>query len=63
MEYTHIHSVLISGPAVGAAQNPVSSYSSAFLPPMSAISELVCFLFWGALNDLLYIPQTQSLLS
>ena len=49
--------VLISGPAVGAAQNRIWSYFSVFLPPMST----ALFSLAGALSDLFYIPQTQSL--
>jgi len=46
--------VLISGPAVGAAQILIWSYSCVFLPPMSTI-RTSAFSFVGALNDLLYI--------
>ena len=54
------NTVLISGPAVGAAQILIWSYSCVFLPPMStAIRTSASFV--GALNGLLYIPQTQSL--
>jgi len=49
------------GPAVGAAQILIWSYSSVFLPPMSTAIRTSVFSFVGALNDLLYIPQTQSL--
>ena len=38
--------VLVSGPAVGAAQILIWSYSCVFLPPMSTVSELVPFLLW-----------------
>ena len=38
------NTALISGPAVGAAQIQIQSYSSVFLPPMSTASELVHFL-------------------
>ena len=51
------HAVLISGPAVRAAQILICSYSSVFLPPMST----ALFSLAGALSDLFYIPQTQSL--
>ena len=57
------NTVLISGPAVGAAQILIWSYSCVFLPPMSTAIRASAFSFVGALNDLLYIPQTQSLLS
>ena len=40
------NTVLISGPAVGAAQILIWSCSSVFLPPMSTVSELYIF-FWG----------------
>ena len=44
--------VLISGPAVGAAQILVWSYSYVFLPPMSTAIRTSAFSFVGALNDL-----------
>ena len=57
-----IHSnTVISGPAVGAAQILICSYFSVFLPPMSTAIRTSVFSFVGALNDLVYIPQTQSL--
>ena len=40
------NTVLISGPAVGAAQTLLWSYSCAFLPPRSTLSELVHFVLW-----------------
>ena len=50
------NTVLISGPAVKAAQILIWPYSCVFLSPMStAIRTNVCS-FEGALNDLLYIP-------
>ena len=55
--------VLISGPAVGAAQILILSLSYVFLPPMSTAIRTSEFSFMGTLNDLLYIPSTQSLLS
>ena len=55
------NTVLISGPAVGAAQILIWSYSCVFLPPMSTAIRTSVFSFVGALSDLLYIPQTQSL--
>ena len=55
------NTVLISGPAVRAAQILIFSYSSAFLPLMSTAIRTSAFSSVGALNDLLYIPQTQSL--
>ena len=56
------NAVLISGPAVRAAQVLICSYSySVFLPPMSTAIRTSAFSFVGALNDILYIPQTQSL--
>ena len=50
------NTVLISGPAVGAAQILICSFSSVFLPPMSTAIRTSVFSFVGALNDLLYIP-------
>ena len=44
-----------------AAQILSWSYSSVFLPPMSTAIRAGGFSFVGALSDLLYIPQTQSL--
>ena len=55
------NTVLVSGPAVGAAQILVWSYSCVFLPPMSTAIRTSAFSFVGALNGLLYIPKTQSL--
>ena len=52
---------LVSGLAVGAAQNPISSYSYMFLPPVTRAVRTSAFSFVGALNDVLYILQTQSL--
>ena len=48
--------VLISGPAVGAAQILIWSYSGVFLPPMSTAIRTSVFSFAGALTNLLYIP-------
>ena len=53
--------LLISGPAVGAAQILIWSYCSGFLPPTTTAIKTGAFSFVGALNDLLHIPQTQSL--
>ena len=50
------NTVLISGPAVGAAQILIWSYSCVFLPPMSTAIRTSAFSFVGALNVLLYIP-------
>ena len=50
------NTVLISGPAVGAAQILTWSYSCVFLPPMSTAIRTSAFSFVGPLNDLLYIP-------
>ena len=55
------NTVLISGPAVGAAQILICSYSSVFLPPMSTAIRTSGFSFVGVLNDVLYISRTQSL--
>jgi len=53
--------LLISGPAVRAAQILSCSYSCVFSPPVSTAIRTSAFSFVGALSDLLYIPQTQSL--
>ena len=53
------NNVLISGPAVGAAQSLIWSYPCVFLPPMSAAIRTSAFSFVGVLNDLLYIAQTR----
>ena len=55
------NTVLISGPAVEAAQILNWSYSCVFLPPMSTAIRASAFSFLEALNGLLYIPKTQSL--
>ena len=55
------NTMLISGPAMEAAQILIWSYSCVFLPPMSTAIRTCAFSFVGALNDLLYIPSTQSL--
>ena len=46
------------GPALGAAQILIWSYSCVFLPAMSTAIRTSAFSFVGALNDLLYILQT-----
>ena len=46
---------------MGAPQALVWSYSHAFLPPMSSAIRTSAFSFVGALNDLLYVSQTQRL--
>ena len=51
-----LNTVLVSGPAVGAAQILIWSYSCVFLPPMSAAIKASAFSFVGALKGLLYIP-------
>ena len=53
---TPSNSVLISWPAVGAAQVLIWSYSCVFLPPMSAAIRASAFSFVGALSGLLYVP-------
>ena len=58
---TPSNTVLISGPAVGAAQILICSYSPVFLPPVSTASRTREFSFVGALSDLSHIPQTQRL--
>ena len=50
------NTVLISGPAEGAAQILIWSYSCGFLPPMSTAFRASAFSFVGALSGLLYIP-------
>ena len=50
------NTVLISGPAVGAAQILIWPYSCVFLPPMPTAIRTSVFSFVGALNGLLYIP-------
>ena len=50
------NTVLISGPAVGAAQILIWSYSCVFLPPMSTAIRASVFSFVRALNVHLYIP-------
>ena len=55
------NTVLISGPAVGAVQILIRSYSYVFLPPISTAIKTSAFSFVGALNGLLYIPLTKSL--
>ena len=57
------NTVLISGPALGAAKILIWSYSCVFLPPLSTAVRTSAFSFVGVLNGLLYIPWTQSLLS
>ena len=52
------NTMLISGPAVGAAQILIWSYSCVFLPPLS--TEQVCFLLWE-LSMSFYIFHRQSL--
>ena len=50
------NTVLVSGPAVGAAQILIWSYSCVFLPPTSTAIRITAFSSVGALSDLLYIP-------
>ena len=47
--------VLVSGPAVGAAQTLIWPYACVFLPPMSTAIRTSVFYFVGALNIFLYI--------
>ena len=54
------NTVLVSGPAVGAAQILIWSYSCVFLPPMSTAIRTSVFLLWE-LSMTLYIFQRQSL--
>ena len=55
------NTVLVSGPAVAATQILIWSYSCVLLPPISTAIRTNVFSFVGALNVLLYSPQTQSL--
>ena len=55
--------MLISRPAVGAAQILIWSYSCVFLPPVSTAVRTSVFAFVGALNVLLYFPWKLSWLS
>ena len=55
------NTMLVSGPAVGAAQILIWSYTCVFLPPMSTAIRTSVFSFVGALDDLSYVPQTQTL--
>ena len=48
--------VLISGPAVGAAQILIWSHSCVFFPPMSTANRTSAFSFVQALSVLLHIP-------
>ena len=50
------NTVLVSGPAVEAAQILTWSYSCVFLPPMSTAIRTSLFSSVGALNDLIYSP-------
>ena len=49
------NTVLVSGPALGAAQTLIWSYSYVFLPPMSIAIRTDAFCFVGALNGLIGI--------
>ena len=49
------NAVLVSGPAVAAAQILICSYSCVFLPPVSTAISTSVFSFVGALNALLYM--------
>ena len=57
------NTMLISGPVVGAAKILIWSCSCVFLPRRSTAIRTSAFSFVGALNGLLYIPETQSLSS
>ena len=48
------NTVLIIGPAVGATQILIWSYSFVLLPPMSTVISTSEFYFVGAFNGLLY---------
>ena len=53
------NTVLVSGPAVGAAQTLIQSYSSVLLPPVSTAIRTSAFSFVGAVSGL-YIFHTQQ---
>ena len=53
------NTVLVSGPAKGAAQILIWFYSCVFWPPVSTAIRTNAFSFVGALSDLLYIPLVQ----
>jgi len=55
------NTVLVSGPAVGAAHILTWCSSCVFLPPMSTAIRASAFSFVGALSVLSYILKTQSL--
>ena len=55
------NTVMISGPAMRAAQILIWFYSCVFLSSMFRAIRICVSSFVGALSDLLYIPQTQSL--
>ena len=55
------HTVLISGPAVGAAQILIWSSSYVFLPPISTATKTNVFSFGGLLSMTFYIFHRQSL--
>ena len=52
--------VLISGPAVDAAQILIWSHFCVFFPPVSKAIRARVFSFMGSLNALLYIPSIES---
>ena len=54
------NTVLVSGPAVGAAQILTWCYSCVFLPPMSTAIRASAFSYVGALSVLSYILKTES---
>ena len=54
------NTVLIFGPAVGAAQILIWSYACVSLPPVPTAIRTSVFSFMGALSELLYVPQIQS---
>ena len=55
------NTMLVSGPAVGAAQILIWSYICVFLPPVSTAIRTNAFSFVDAHKGPLYIPWTQSL--
>ena len=50
------NTVLVSGPAVGATQTLIWSYSCVFLPPMYTAIGNSAFSFVGTLSVLFYLP-------
>ena len=58
----HSQTVLVSGPAVGAARILIWSYTCVFLPPMSTAIRTTTFSFVGALYAFIYSVDAESAL-